>query len=202
MEKLKFKTLVKHQDISDFLDKIEHHSGVRLPIEYVKRSKVVGAFLHDQLVATYMLVTSPGYRSMLFVPDAVKDKNGFFSQDSFDMLEVNGLWISPALKTPYLQMCVWAKLIKDIFLCKRKYVLLMRSKRNRSMEKFLGMANPELLYEGEPLPMAGEKTHEVIQVSRTTRWSIVANTPKYALEFYRRMKRAEQYSRHHLPENA
>ena len=50
--------------------------------EYVKRSKVTGAFLHDQLIATYMLLTSPGYRSMLFVPDAVKDKNGFFSRQN------------------------------------------------------------------------------------------------------------------------
>ena len=73
------------------------------------------------------------------------------------MLEINGLWISPALKTLYLQMCVWKKLIKDVFSCKRKNVLLMRCKRNKSMEKFLGMANPELLYEGEPLPMAGQK---------------------------------------------
>jgi len=53
MEKLKFKTLVKHQDISDFLDKIEHHSGVRLPIEYVKKqscrsilTRPIGCNLH------------------------------------------------------------------------------------------------------------------------------------------------------------
>ena len=139
---------------------------------------------------------------MLFVPDEVKRTNKFFKEDSFDMLEVNGLWISPALKTPYLQICVWARLIKDIFLSKRKFVLLMRSKRNKSMEKFLGMANPVLLYEGAPLPMAGEKTHELIQVSQTTRWNIVLNIPKYAMEFYRRLKRAEQFSRQHMPENA
>ena len=71
----------------------------------------------------------------------------------------------------------------------------MHDSRNKNMERFLDMANPEKLYAGSPLPMAGESTHRKIQVSYTTRWSIVLNIPKYLLELRRRQLRAGQFDR-------
>jgi len=45
--------------------------------------------------------------------------------------------------------------------------------------------------------MAGESTHKKIQVSYTTRWSIVLNIPKYLLELRRRQLRAGQFDKEH-----
>ena len=56
------------------------------------------------------------HRSLLFVPDEAKRNNKFFKNEEFEMMEVNGLWIGPALKSPSMQLKGWGHLIKDIFI--------------------------------------------------------------------------------------
>ncbi len=195
MEKLEFKTITNREDTELVLDKIETNLGVRLPLGYANKSKIVGVFLRDQLSACYMLVTEPDFRSLLFVPDKAKRDGEFFRNESFEMMEVNGLWIGPALRKPGMQLRVWAHLIKDIFMSKKQFVLLMQNSNNKCMERFMNMANPTHIYEGEPLPAAGERTHKTIRVSYTTRWSIVLNVPKYVNELFQRQQRAHVFSK-------
>ena len=198
MDKLIFRTLTSDTEINLVLEKTERYSGVRLPAEYVSKSKVVGVFLHDQLAACYMLVTKPNFRSLMFVPDSTKKTCEFFVEDQYEMMEVNGLWIGPSLKKPVLQVKVWMHLISDIFQSRKKYVLLMRDSRTKSMEKFINMANPISLYEGESISMAGEITHDEIQVSYTTRWKIMLNVHKYIIELWHRNKRADSYAKQRI----
>ena len=195
MEKLTFNEITESDAVENFLGKVENYNGVRLPQEYAHNSKIIGAYKSGKLVAGYMLVTRPGFRSLLFVPDKEKTNNPFFKNDQYEMMEVNGLWIGPALKTPTEQMRVWLQLIKDIFLCRKNFVLLMRDARNRNMERFMGMASPTEIYEGEPWTISGENTHNKIQVSYTTRWKIVLNSHKYIAELFDRRRRASAYTK-------
>lgn len=195
MEKLVFRTITDKEEKEIVLDKIEHQTGVRLPDSYVAQSKIVGTFLHEKLVAGYMLVTRPSYRSLLFVPDSTKQSHQFFSNDSYDMMEVNGLWISPTLRKPSQQLRVWSQLISDIFFSRKKYILLMRNTKNRSMERFMNMSLPTEIYQGPPLVMAGDRTHNSIQVSYTTRWKLVLNAHKYVGELLRRQYKTALSSR-------
>ena len=71
----------------------------------------------------------------------------------------------------------------------------MRDVRNRSMERFFEMAKPSHLYEGAPTLMSGDNSHGEIQVSYTTRWSIVLNAHKYWRELRSRQRRAEQFAK-------
>ncbi|MBT8147403.1 MAG: hypothetical protein KJN90_11155 [Gammaproteobacteria bacterium] len=190
MESLAFKEIEKEAEIEDFLNRFQGYVGVRLPIDYARRSKIIGAFQHGRMVAGYMLVLSAPFRSLLFVPDRTKQSHSFFSEDPFQMMEVNGLWISSRLRNPKLQLSVWFHLVSNIFLTKRKHVLLLRDSRNTAMRRLLGLANPRLLYEGSPTLMAGEQTHSSIQVSYTRRWSILLNSYKYWLELRQRQFRA------------
>ena len=119
MTKLVFKQLTQENEIDIALDRIEHYSNVRLPSEYVRRCNITGGFYNGQLASIYMLVTEPAFRSISFIPDEIKKTNPFFNEDQYNMVEINGLWISPSLKTPMLQVSVWGHLIKDIFLCKK-----------------------------------------------------------------------------------
>ena len=125
MKAIEFRAITCDNQIQSYIDKVESHTGVRLPFAYAKKSRIVGVFAQNQLVAGYMLVTVPEFRSLMFVPDKVKRSNEFFNEDSYQMMEVNGLWIGPALKTPNLQFRVWMHLLKDILLSKKKYLLLM-----------------------------------------------------------------------------
>ncbi len=195
MDKLDFRTIVDEKTKKIVLNKIHNYTGVMLPEEYANQSKIVGVFLHNKLVAGYMLVTKPSFRSLLFVPDKTKLQNDTLTKNKSDFMEVNGLWISPALKTPWYQMRVWFHLIWDIFSCRKKYVLLMRNLNNKSMERFMAMSNPISIYEGEPFVMAGQETHERIQVSYTSRWSLIVNSYKYVAELIRRNNKATNFAR-------
>jgi len=195
MEKLKIKESTSAEEMKLVFDRVEDYSGVRLTEAYASQGKIVGFFLHNRLTACYMLITKPNFRSLLFVPDGTKKSSNFFENDPYEMMEVNGLWIGPSLKTPELQIRVWMELIKDIFMSRKKYVLLMRDKRNKSMERFMNMALPNNLYEGSPQPMSGEQTHDEIQVSFTTRWKIVLNIHKYLWELRNRKKRFEEFNK-------
>lgn len=195
MEKLVIKTINTENETETFLDKVQSYSGVRLPENYVKNSEIVGFFLHERMVAGYMLVTKPGFRSLLFVPDSVKGSHEFFNNDDYDMMEVNGLWISPAVKSPKLQYQIWTKMIKDIFMSRKKYLLLMSDARNKTIESLHNLTNPEVLYEGAPDLMAGDKSHSTIRVGFTTRWRLLSNAPKYWWELKKRQQRAAQTAR-------
>ncbi|HJO11069.1 MAG: hypothetical protein QGG67_16370 [Gammaproteobacteria bacterium] len=195
MEKLKFRTISSNQETNLFLKKIENHTEVRLPLNYATNGKIVGVFIHKQLVAGYMLITKPGFRSLLFVPEKIKNSHRLFLKDQYEMMEVNGLWISPTVKTPHMQYKIWINLVKDIFFSRKKYLLLMCDANNKTIEHIHSLTSPEPLYEGKPNIMAGEKTHTSIRVSYTTRWNIVLNIPKYWMELKSRERRAKESAR-------
>jgi hypothetical protein len=153
----------------------------------------VGVFLQNRLVGGYMLVSEPPFRSLLFVPDTVREKNSTLNSDPNDLLEINGLWLSSSLKSPELQLAVWFHLVANIFLCKKKSVLLLRNSQNQAMKRLMSLAKPELLYDGAPQIMAGESTHERIQVSVTSRWRILMLSYKYWFELKERQRRAESF---------
>lgn len=191
MEKLRFKTLQSEAELEEVVSKIESHTGVRLPTAYLKKCKVVGAFLGKNLAGGYLLVTNPSFRSLMFVPDRAKAQDAFFGEDQFDMMEVNGLWLGSTLKTPELQARFWLKLIFDIFTCRKKYILLMRNIKTKSMERYFAMLNSKSLYRGVPQLIGEQNSHSEIDVSFTTRWSLLINLPKYVLEYRDRRKRAQ-----------
>lgn len=72
MDAINFRTLVTEIEIEKYINKFEGFVGVRLPYDYSMRSRIVAAFKGDEMVAGYMLVTKPAFRSLMFVPDSVK----------------------------------------------------------------------------------------------------------------------------------
>jgi hypothetical protein len=145
------------------------------------------------MVAGYMLVTKPSFRSLMFVPDKVKQSQTFFRKDSYDMMEVNGLWIGPGVKSPSSQFKIWMHLLKDVLLCRKKYLLLMSDINNKTIRRIHDMTAPCNLYEGESFSFAGEQTHRKIRVAYTTRSRALMNLPKYLIELNSRKVRAKQY---------
>lgn len=189
MEAIKFKTLTNEQDIDTFLSRFESYVGVKLPYDYAQRSTFVAGFKGDEMVGGYMLVTKPEFRSLMFVPDAVRAEHDFFKNDSYDMMEINGVWMSASLKTAAEQFGIWLRLILDAFKCRKQYVLLMANQRNLNIRHVHAMTGAKDIYEGEPMLMSGEKSHSTIRVSYTTRWSLLLNVPRYWLEYKSRERR-------------
>jgi hypothetical protein len=194
MEKLAFREIENRIETELFIEKFEVSAGVRLPLDYVENSQVIGAFLHDKLVAGYMIVTESGYRSLMFVPDSVKKSDEFFKNSQNDMLEVNGLWIGPTLKSPLQQFRVWLHLAMTVITSRKEYVLLMSNSKNKNIQFLHGLLDPVLIYEGSPNLMVGDESHETIRVGFTTPWTIVLNAPRYLKEVWRRQQRARGFS--------
>ena len=81
MESLEFKELHEEGEIEVFLIRFQDYVGVKLPVDYAIGSKIIGVFLSGRMVAGYMLVLSPPFRSLLFVPDQAKQSDSFFSEN-------------------------------------------------------------------------------------------------------------------------
>ena len=192
MEKLEFKVITEESETEKFLQKVENYTGVRLPALYAARAKIVGIYARGQLSAGYMIVTKPMYRSLMFVPDKIRAQHPFFSNDCYEMMEVNGLWIGPAIKTPKAQFQIWLTLIKDIFLSKKKYLLLLSDSRNQTISHIHQLTNPTHLYEGNPEIRPGERTHKSVRISYTTRWNLLFNLPRYFAEYKSRQQRIRE----------
>lgn len=179
MERLNFREIESTTETALFIDKVQNYTGVRLPLSYVENSKVIGIFLQNKMVAGYMVVTKPGFRSLMFVPDDIKKSNKFFNSDQNDMLEVNGLWIGPAVKKPQMQFRIWLDIAKNVIFSRKKYLLLMSSSKNKNIQSLHALIDPETLYEGSPNLMSGDESHENIHVSFTTPWNCFRAIPKY-----------------------
>lgn len=179
MEKLAFREIETRNETELFIEKFRNSAGVRLPLNYVENSQTIGVFLHDKLVAGYMIVTKPGYRSLMFVPDEVKKSNKFFQSSQHDMLEVNGLWIGPSIKTPQQQFRVWFHMAMKVITSRKKYVLLMSNSKNKNIQALHGLIKSVPIYEGSPNLMVGDESHETIKVGFTTPWDCFACIPKY-----------------------
>ena len=192
MEKLVFKVIDKEEDLKMFLGKFFNYTNVNLPLNYAQGAKVIGVYIEEVMVAGYMLVTTPNFRSLLFVPDKQKKSKSFFRNDPYEMMEVNGLWIGSQIKEPRLQYRIWMQIIKDIFLSKKKYLLLMGNSKNRNVEYLHSLTNPEILYMGSPALLPGDESFNTIRVAYTTRWKLVSNLPKYWLEYRSRERRKVQ----------
>ena len=132
-----------------------------------------------KMVAGYMIVTTPGYRSLMFVPDQVKNSDKFFKNSQNDMIEVNGLWIGPAIKTPLQQFKIWFHMARSVITSRKKYVLLMSNSKNKNIQSLHGLIKSVPIYEGAPNLMVGDKTHETIKVGYTTPWDCFVCIPKY-----------------------
>lgn len=189
MKKLQFRELNNKNDIERYIEKVEDYSGVRLPYNYAKESTIVGVFLQKTLVGGYMLVTKPEFRSLMFLPDKIKSSCEFLKKDKFEMMEVNGLWVGPSIKTPQMQFRFWIRLLRDIFFCRKKYLLMMSNRKHKAIERIHNLTDPVNLYEGESKLLGGQKTHEDIRIAYTTRWRMVFNIPKYYLELRQREAR-------------
>lgn len=189
MSNIEFRVITNTEETNLFLEKFENYTGVRLPTAYAQKSKIVGVFAHGKLSAGYMLVTKPGFRSTMFVPDATKEQSSFFKNDEYDMMEVNGLWIGPAIKTPQQQFKIWLRMVLDIFMSKKKFLLLMCDSRNENIKKLHNLTNPNFIYEGSPNIMTGENSVSSVRVAYTTRWKMILGIPLYVKQLKLREKR-------------
>lgn len=192
MAAIKYRALTTESEIETYLKKFEGFVGVKLPYDYSMRSKIIGVFRGGDMIGGYMLVTKPQFRSLMFVPDAVKNTHPFFQNDQYEMMEVNGVWISAAVKSAFDQYRIWSHMLMDVFLARKNFVLLMADLRNSNIHNIHSLMNPELIYEGAPMLMAGTTSHSSIRVSVTTRWQMLLNIPKYYLAYRDRARRSNK----------
>lgn len=150
----------------EYLHKAENFLGINFPRSYVERATVLT--LVDQLgemLGGALVVTEPEYRSLLSIPSSAGDWTAQFTCDT-DVAEINGVWLSPEVRTPILPVTFWRQFINHLLTLPKHRFLFTYDHSNKQMRKITGWLRYDVLYSGltEQLPGMQRPSHETIAV--------------------------------------
>jgi hypothetical protein len=150
----------------EYLQKAEKFLGIDFPRSYVQRATVLT--LVDQLgemLGGALVVTEPEYRSLLSIPPTAVDWTAQFTCDS-DVAEINGVWLSPEVRTPILPVTFWRQFINHLLTLPKHRFLFTYDHSNKQMRKITGWLRYDVLYSGltEQLPGMQHPSQETIAV--------------------------------------
>lgn len=172
--KLKIRELDDDIEVEKFLVKFKDNIGVKLSLSYSKQGKVFGAYVDNQLVGGFMVITEPSYRSLMFVPDHVKDEDPILKSNSIrDFVEVNGFWIENRYRATNLSTKIWLSIRKEVLRANKTYLLLMYNAENKGLAKIYANMKPKRIYLGPARVMANQVTHNNIAVCAVHRTDFI-----------------------------
>lgn len=151
----------------EYLRRTSDRLGVDFPSDYLERATILT--LLDQLGEMRggaLVVSKPEFRSLLSIPTENHSQwiDGF--RDVGDVSEINGVWLSPEVRTPILPVTFWRQLITYLLTQEKERFLFTYDHSNRQMQKIIGWLRFDILYSGltECLPGMRQSSHETIAV--------------------------------------
>lgn len=159
-------TVCGGQRRQEYLQKAEKFLGIDFPPSYVERATILT--LVDQLGEMRggaLVVNEPEFRSLLSIPPTAIHGESPFVCDT-DVAEINGVWLSPEVRTPILPVTFWRQFINHLLTLPKHRFLFTYDHSNKQMRKITGWLRYDVLYSGltEQLPGMQRPSHETIAV--------------------------------------
>ncbi len=107
-----FRNLDSENDINSFIGGFQRETGFSLDKNYLRQGQIVGMFSREgQLVGGYCLITEPAFRSLMFLPENLKQN---VTRKLKKVAEVNGVFINKELRKQGASMTLWNNIGKTI----------------------------------------------------------------------------------------
>jgi hypothetical protein len=142
-----YEVLTKNEDLLEYSDQTKHLIQVRLPLEYLKRSKVV-AYRGDagKIIAGYCLALKQPFRALQPVPEVLRET---IECSIGKILEVNGLWIDSQYRGGFFAIRFWISFLWNLIGTNKRYIIYSYGSQKKALARFYGMANPTKIWAGD-----------------------------------------------------
>ncbi|QEG24250.1 hypothetical protein [Mariniblastus fucicola] len=142
---------------TSYLKRTEEQLDIAFPTHYVDRADVLAVLDEDdQLCGGVMLVGSGPFRSIAGIPDQHRGAHQSLNERG-DVAEINGLWLAPKMKSPFLSILFWRLLIGHLVKSKKNSFLFTFDNSNTRMKSLAFWLKPTKLYSGATLTLPGMK---------------------------------------------
>jgi hypothetical protein len=170
-----FRVLRSESELNEYAEKTHRHLGVRFPLEYLKRSKVV-AYLSDsgEMVGGYAMVLKGPFRTLESLPDVVRDCHPFLKETPMkDICEFTGLWLAPEMRRRTVSFVFWLRMYFDVVTLGKKHFVYAYSLDKKALGRMYRVCNPEVLFRGMTRMQPGMSKPEAESVEVTSLARIV-----------------------------
>jgi len=164
-----YEVLQSDDDLRKYSEQTEQFIHVALPLEYLRRSKVVVYKNKDrEIIAGYCLALLPPFRSLLPVPKSTQDYMGNVEDK---VLEMNGVWIAPNYRKRNFAARFWLKFVYDLYLSGKSYFLYSYSSDKERLGKAYTVLSPKRIWCGN-VQISGMDKSEIENVEVIRRKSV------------------------------
>ncbi len=144
---MKFKTLKTDIDLLTYSKTVAPHIDVELPLEYLKRSKVVACFdKHKNICGGFVIVKNGPFRVLDSVP--VPHEKILRLNNSSRVAEITGLWLSSQVEKKRVSLKLWTHLIWGMITSGKSKFTYAYSLKKPSVGKIYQVTKPEILFRG------------------------------------------------------
>lgn len=150
---MKFKTLKTDQELIQYSHLTEKYIDVRLPLEYLKRSRVIACL--DELghiSGGFVIVLEGPFRVIESIPNF--DPSAWASQLN-DCAEVTGLWFDNNYIKRRASVRFWLQVYYELLITKKEYFTYAWSLRKPKLGDIYAHGNPTVLFRGETKILPG-----------------------------------------------
>lgn len=171
---MRYEVLKKDEDLLEYSNQTRSLIQVRLPLEYLKRSKVV-AYRSDtgKIIAGYCLALKPPFRAMQPVPEGLHETLGV---STGKILEVNGLWIDSKLRGGFFAVKFWIRFLLHLIGTNKLYIIYSYSSKKVALARFYSMANPRRIWRGDVFIRGMDKPDcesvEIVHLGNVVIWTV------------------------------
>lgn len=179
---MRFKRLKQDDELTEFqvnfekniAERSQNEHPVTLPIDYLKKSKVIGVFnKKNEMVAGWVLNFKAPFRILEAIPAEQYAKNEFLQKTpEKDLCEVTCIWRSSKILPLYFGLVVWPRVVLSCVHAKRRYII-GGDLQNKTRDLY-EVASPIMIYKG---PSVSIHTHskEDVHIFAFTRTRLIAN---------------------------
>ncbi len=164
---MKFRTLKSDQELLEYSKKVAPLIDVELPLEYLKRSKVVACYdKNENICGGFVIVKRGPFRVLDSIPNPCSKTISY--NKSSKVAEVTGLWISHEIIKRNKAGAFWCRLIWNIITSGKKHFAYAYSLRKPKIGRMYSKAKPEVLFKGltNILPGMSSYDEESVEVIR------------------------------------
>lgn len=179
---LRFKQLKQDKQLTEFqinfekniTERSQNKHPVTLPLEYLKKSKVMGVFNRkNEMVAGWVLNFKAPFRILEAIPTEEYAKNKFLQKTpEKDLCEATCIWRSSKISSLHFGLVVWPRVVLNCANSKRRYII-SGSLQNKTRDLY-EVGSPLMIYKGPSVSIHTHSTGDV-HVFAFTRTRIIVN---------------------------